>query len=825
MRKTFLIISFILLILFSVFMLYLNNVLIPTKIKARVIQGLSEAVGCKVDIEKLKYNPFKGIIIQGLIFYQDNEVNTAAILKVKEVSFNFFFLPLIKERKFIIPVIHINSPSLTLRYKKDSTLNISNIISKVQSNAKAGKSKFSVIVYKINIFSGACEFTDDHLAPPYKKTFQELSLGLSLKLPTSISFIGQARIPKENENSAKLLLKGEYNASSQEGKADIEIINLAYNDFAIYLNQMLPVKLNSGHIVSAKLKASYKDKSLDLNYTASAKDLELKAQDYIIASTDTDAKGSAKYNIENKEFDYNAGIKVIRGKVSGIKLIEKIENLVGELEIAKNSANFKDLKFKCLDSEFNAKGTITDYAQPKLKLQLASEQIKLERIAPLLPSMKGINISGNAKINLNIDGPVDGLPNGLTADINISDAKFKIEAIKEGINAITGKISIGADNLKWDNLRFNYNNKDYSSIGELTGFKSPKILFNVNSDILEIKSDIQVNNKIASIKELFAKSGDSRVTINGDVDFQNPASLGLMLTLKSNLETKDILPLLPKEVSDKINSLKISGKLNAAGHVSGRTEDLKSLNAVLKCDSDMLSAYNLKFTDTSFSLTQKNGLIDIPDLRTKAYSGNINASFVLDTVNANEFALKLRSQGIDLSLVKNDADLKNKNLQGILNLDADLYGALGKPETFKGLANITVQKGRLWEWKLFKGIGDLFLMPDFAKIVFEEATAQFEIADKNISTNNCTLKSKQLNLECTGKVGFDGALDISVLTNFNEEVIKDSADVRKFVTAVWGQLRKSMAIKITGTIKDPKYKVVPMPVDIIKNIKDFLKGK
>jgi hypothetical protein len=59
----------------------------------------------------------------------------------------------------------------------------------------------------------------------------------------------------------------------------------------------------------------------------------------------------------------------------------------------------------------------------------------------------------------------------------------------------------------------------------------------------------------------------------------------------------------------------------------------------------------------------------------------------------------------------------------------------------------------------------------------------------------------------------------------NKDLIRDSADIRKFTSAILGNLSNAITIKVGGTIQKPTYKIVPVALDVIKNIKDFFLGK
>ena len=164
-------------------------------------------------------------------------------------------------------------------------------------------------------------------------------------------------------------------------------------------------------------------------------------------------------------------------------------------------------------------------------------------------------------------------------------------------------------------------------------------------------------------------------------------------------------------------------------------------------------------------------------------------------------------------------------MAGILNIDANIVGNFQDQATMKGSGNISIQGGRFWQLNLLKGLGELFLLPDYEKIVFKEAVAEFNIENKAISTQDLELVSDQLKLDCEGSLAFDGSLNFTAYAQVNKELIRESSDLRKFTAAILGELGNAISIKIDGTIQKPKYRLVPMPLDLIKHIKDFFLGK
>ena len=279
-------------------------------------------------------------------------------------------------------------------------------------------------------------------------------------------------------------------------------------------------------------------------------------------------------------------------------------------------------------------------------------------------------------------------------------------------------------------------------------------------------------------------------------------------------------------LSESLKKIKPDGILNIKGTLNGRVKDYKNWNLSLKAASDTFSVYNLKFNDLSFGLEQKDGLININRFIASAYSGTVNLDLVSDLKpDVPTYLLKFNSSGIDLAKLKLDTGLKDKDITGLLNLSADLNGNFKDAASLKGNGLVSVKDGKLWQFNLFKGLGELFLLPDYEKIMFKEALGEFNIGDKSVSTESLKLTGDQLNLNCKGKLGFDGALDFTIYTETNKNLIRDSADIRKFTTAILGGLSNALTVKVSGTIQKPKYKIVSVAVDVIKNIKDFFLGK
>ncbi len=823
------IIAIILFIIFttSCGIIYLNNVYLPIKVKGRLADSLSTFLNYNVEIERLKISPLRGAIIQNIVIYDKVKDKENTILTIKEASFHILFLPLIKERKIIIPIIHIDSPYLNVRYRQDNTFNFSRIFLPKPQSKVAPKIKFSFLIYKINIFNGKGIFEDERQAPKFTKVIQNLDIVLGIKQLTKVGFLIESKILADKGGISALSLRGDYNFLSKEFNSKLNLANLVITEFSPYL-KTLPLSIAAGVIDNSALEIKFKNNNLGLKGLISAKGLDLKKEGLQLTG-DIDIEPEFNYATDKKTLDYKANVKFVRADLNGIQYIEKLSNISGNLGIEKNKISTEGLKLRAMDSDFILKGTVKNFSSPYMKLNLKSEQVYLENVRSVLPLKKeGANLIGAAQVDINIEGFIGRPPPpDIKGTLRIDNAKLQTVLLKELVNNMKGEIDFTRDTVNWVNLTFNYRDTAYTSTGRVSEFNAPLIDFSLISKDIDLKNVIKINDKSIRIIALAGKYLNSQFNIEGAIDTQEKDNPNLSLVINEmKLSTPDAFILLSPALSESLKKFKPEGILNIKGTLNGKAKDLKNLTISLKAASDSFSVYNLKLADLKFNLNQKDRSINISPLTASGYSGLISINFSSDlTPDVPAYFLKLNGSGIDLAKLKSDMGIKDKELTGILDLNADLSGNFKGPESLKGNGMFSIKDGRLWQFNLFKGLGELIFIPDFEKIVFKEAFGDFSVADKSVSTENLKLTSNQLSMDCKGKLGFDGTLNFTIYTKANKNLIRDSADLRKFTAAVLGELGSAMTINVSGTIQKPKYKIVPVVVDLLKNITDFFLGK
>jgi hypothetical protein len=184
-----------------------------------------------------------------------------------------------------------------------------------------------------------------------------------------------------------------------------------------------------------------------------------------------------------------------------------------------------------------------------------------------------------------------------------------------------------------------------------------------------------------------------------------------------------------------------------------------------------------------------------------------------------------RANNIKIEKLKMDTAAKDKDIAGSLSAQLKLNGFWAEPEKLSGSGRLLVANGKLWQLNLFQGLGALLFVRDFASITFSEGACDFLVQDKNVFTENLSLKSNIADLSGQVRVGFDSSIDASLNVHVEDENVPLSGTFKDVATAIIGQAGKFGVIRITGTLKDPKYKFQPAVVDIIKSLKDSIFGR
>ena len=404
--------------LISMLLTYLNDVVLPTKLKPKIIQELEEKLNKSAQIGRMHYNPLQGLVIQDLVIFDKHR---GLYLEAKEVSFNFLILPLFRT-DIIIPSVY---------------------------------------------------FKDEHFIPSYTKEITNLKIGINWNLSKQINFTLQAKNFDSSFKPSSIAVAGTYFFSNHYLFARIKLNNIFIEDYLLYLKK-LPFSVSSG-IINADLRIDFKDQKLAVNGMTYIKHLKLSRNRFSL-SGDIDIQPNIKYDLQNKKFEYHKGrMGLSDATFSGLKYLEDISNIQGDIYLEGNEIWSYGLKATILDTPIDIKGKanlffnqlswknvtiaykqipyncsgnmdITDFKRPKVELQLISRDLALNTNFNIKDKI--INIGSCTGKYLNNEFAIKGL-------VDIKEKLLKLDAelgfsLKDIARFFSGNINNKFKKIKTD---------------------------------------------------------------------------------------------------------------------------------------------------------------------------------------------------------------------------------------------------------------------------------------------------------------------------------------------------------------------------------------
>lgn len=837
MKKKILFIFVILFIIISAVIIYLNKVILPTKIKSSIISGLQEATQQKVSLQEIEFNIFKGLVLKNLVVYD----GTKTLLSIKECSCVFPILPIFK-KKIVIPVIRLKSPVIFLERRVDSRFNIQDLfLKKAPAAPKPGavsalpaKQGFSIFIYKVSIRSATVSFQDNALSPAFTKRIENLNLVLNLSVPDRIKFTLQAEIPASpviNINTS-----GEYKIIDKELIGKIGIKDFSPQEFQpYYLSSGISILEGT---ISAAIDFNLKGGLITVKTTAQNKNLSI-SKDGLSFKANSQIEADLKYNLVNKQLEYSAVAAINKADITGLGILEKITDVNGEVKF-NNSGVFADkLLANIWAIPVEAKLRLTDFKSPLLNIDLTST-LELNSILQLSKDKFKLGfpgtIQGKGNLFLKVETrlPAVTLPR-ISGSLDIVNAALDLQKVTAplakgqhtdifGIEDINGRLEFEQNRLKWSKIKFKYSGLPYATSGILADFKTPSAQLELSSKDLSLDASFSIDQKLIKLSELRGQYLNSKFSITGDINTQEPSNLEVDVTGQLNIDLQDLkVPL--EKFRGELERIKPEGIVSGQVKLKGNINELKSCVGTARLTSDSVSGYGLKAHDFFLNYSQQDGLIDIPRISLSLYDGIIEASAKMNLNSENPpFWFSTDIQGIRLEKLKMDTAASEKDIAGTVSFQAKINGFSKDISRLNGVGRINISEGRLWQLNLFKGLGQLLFVEDFAHIIFEEGSCDFSIQDKYFFTDNLRLKSNIAELGGAVKIGFDSSLDALLNVQVLDEKVPLSGTFKDFTQAIIGQAGRFGAIKISGTLKEPKYKFQTAVVDIIKSLKDTILG-
>lgn len=784
---------------------YLNEVVFPQKIRSALIGGFELATGKKMELSSAKLDILKGIVIKDLAIL-DNDL---WVITAKEASARFLVIPLFK-KQIVITSLRLESPKIFLERSKDNSVNIVELFF---TKPILLNGEYNLTISRIALSKASISFKDSALDPPLLKEIKNASLDARISLPDKIVFDAEFTLPSE----IPMLLKvsGGYGSIKKEWSFDIKARDLYLKELSPYCkdwNFSLPDGRADAeatvHVNGSMLSADIKMTSLGLEFPGEP----------IKANINCALTANAEYDFNKKDLIYSGNMDIKNLSISGLEYVGSIDDIRGRATFTESRFLSKDLTCTVAGLPVKATADLTDLKTGSLNIDIKS-LAELGMLKDMLKNRFKIKIpvepSGRGELSLRLEYkvPIKDMP-VISGYLDLSGANVVLDYNKIPLEDVKGRLRFTSNQLLWEGLAFKHADTEYSSSGTLTNFEKPGIDIKLESDKISMKSLLAVNDNFLTISRFEGRLEDTELSCYGDLDTADPANIIAELngTIRFGLsENKEIF----KRLEDVMKDSRPSGRLTAKFALKGNMNDLNSCAVDLEISGPRISLYGFKIEDFTMSCVQRSGVMDVVKMRASLYGGTLEGSGRFDLIS-KEKAYQIKSEIKDLKIekIKLDTAYKNHDISGSVYSRFGFKGYSSDPSKFSAWGKINISNGKLWQLNLFRGIGTLIFRRDFSSVIFKEGYCDFSVKDKIISTNDINLRSDLLNITGVARIGPDNAIEASLKAEFTDEGV-DASNIA-------GAIERYTIMEVSGTLKEPKFKIRPDLSNVVRDIAEGL---
>ena len=482
-------------------------------------------------------------------------------------------------------------------------------------------------------------------------------------------------------------------------------------------------------------------------------------------------------------------------------LDKPIKSINGNLIVKPDSLALRNISAFFNDKKYLISGEITNFKTPACDLSLSSDDLKLKTAFKYLEDSVAFS-------------KLDGRYKNTVFNLAGSYADFKDPALNIKGTLLTNLSEI-LPYLPKGNSEF---------FGKLDPAASLSSSFEFKGKTKKQETWNLLLNKFQG------KSGAVDLDLFGSIaDFKEP-----LLDMRGSLATTvdELKKFLPPGQADLIAKNEVSGELSSKFVFKGKQKDQSTWQIDLITDSPQLKIKKIKFNDFHIEGKFKDKFVTLPRITAAPYDGTLAANAVIDFNQQDpQYVVQLAVRDIDISKWKNDTEMRDKDLRGRFSANTELGGFGNNLDTLKGKGAFQISNGRFWELPVFSGLANILYIPGVSKIIFGEARGTFTISNKKAYTEDTEMSSQEMSLVGNGTVDFDGNLDFQITAAFDKgllEVASPLGPFRDFLIDKEGRYLGD--INLSGTTKEPKFKINPIPINkifqnkLIDNIKGIFGG-
>ncbi len=397
----------------------------------------------------------------------------------------------------------------------------------------------------------------------------------------------------------------------------------------------------------------------------------------------------------------------------------------------------------------------------RISLELRTNAIRMEDVAPVLPRMRGFKPRGQIQASARAEGapgsPADWRWNG---EAVLSEASFEPSDLAKPLTHVNGNIRLKGDRIETPRLNVQLGSSPISLQGMMTHLKKPAYALTFSSPDLDIE-DIGLRHPKQSVR---LKNVSGHATYTGSdlhissMVFHFNDSVVNVKGLIADLDSPKIELTLASSYLDT-NDMRILGQLDSTRKRKTPPSRIR-LKADLSVDAGKID--RIPFRKLKSALALEDGILYLDGCEFLALGGKISGKSRIDLANGGSprYQSDFKLDKLSLEQCFQLFDIKEGLITGSLSAQGDLTAKGEKTEELKKnlLGNVRVQmeKGTLKKFSALSKIFSIlnvsqllkFQLPDMAVggMPYDRITSTLSFKDGIMSTQDFLVKSDAMNL-------------------------------------------------------------------------------
>ena len=167
-------------------------------------------------------------------------------------------------------------------------------------------------------------------------------------------------------------------------------------------------------------------------------------------------------------------------------------------------------------------------------------------------------------------------------------------------------------------------------------------------------------------------------------------------------------------------------------------------------------------------------------------------------------AATLKLGGVNLDRATQEGGMKGQKILGTVSGDAQFAGFGADKKLMTGNGTLSLKGGDCSQFDVLRQIGDVLRVTMLAKFQIGDATANFQIANEQVTLAPMEIATPSIGLTITGPITFDGTLNLIAFMSAPADEIAAQPLLAANFSLPDARNRRSVQFHITGPMKKPR---------------------